>query len=340
MPSPIVGGDETSSYPQTAALMYDSPSRPQLPDGSGGAVGCSGVLIRDNVLLTAAHCGLDGEPFAAYFGPDPYGATGETVPISGFLTHPLFDPLDDGHIWHDIAVAPLQWGPAGVEPIPELELGVDELIGYWATHVGFGQAGSTGRSYRKRMASSVIIDWWFDLLITSPVDGSPCFGDSGGPAYVSAGGLPFVAGVVSFVYSPDCIGGDTASTLLDGHLDWLVEVAGPSPWEGPQPALDPPPELPPGDDDDSAPGDDDDSAPGDDDDSAAGDDDDSAPPETSGPAEAPPEDEDSEGTMFCSQGAVSTPTGQFGALALLLLLLVRWSRAHSRTWIRVPVPHS
>ena len=221
--SRVVNGNVTSDWPATAALMGQ------------GETFCTGTLIRENVVLTAAHCLEFGDPEAVYFGDQP-GVGGENVPVSFSIMHPSYAASDTGDAYFDIGLVFLD-GAASPEPLPVSNIPGDALIGAPIVYVGFGAAQGTGGEGFKKEATAKVTELEADVLVVQPDTGSACYGDSGGPVlHLTAAGTAEVVGVVSFGYTDDCmdLGGNTRTDL---YVDWIAAEA-----DGALP--------PPGDDDD------------------------------------------------------------------------------------------
>ncbi len=238
----IVGGEDAAGlYPATAVLGFE--------DGGGlSTIFCSAVLIREDVLLTAAHCFGETEPHWAFFGDSPFG-TGEAeiVVTDSYLIHPEFDATFSADAIHDLALVFLSEIPS-VDPVTEDSRDAEELLDALVTYVGFGVTQGTGEDGTKRAATARVRDLGDDHYLTDPEDGSPCFGDSGGPVYLVGEdeAWPTLVGITSFVLGSDCVSGGAGAVRLDVHAEWILAEAGP-PWTDAT-----------GDDDGSLGGDDDD----------------------------------------------------------------------------------
>jgi len=302
----IVGGSETDGFEATVALLQD------LGGGSANFF-CSGTLIRPDVVLTAAHC-LIYEPDFVYFGPEPFGGGGIYVDGAGFEIHPDWDGLVDGPPDSDIAVVFLDAPVVFAAPVRERIDDLSSLSSGSVLYVGFGtnQVGGEEDDVIKRMATSDVDEVYSDLLLTSPDDGAPCFGDSGGSAYTGTGATLRVAGVTSFVMSEDCDADGAGATRTDWYADWIEDEAGS--WQEPD------------DDDDSS---DDDDAGDDDDDDTSDDDDDTSDDDDQtnsvgdGTTTLGSLQEDRDAGCHASLAGAAAP----GSVALLLLVGVRRRRA-------------
>ena len=206
---------------------------------------CSGTLITDTVVLTAAHCvevnPLNNLPFtpndlAIYIGDNPSVDLVENLHlISESNFHPGYDPRT---LENDIAVVVLREPVFGVTPIPPMPSVVGFSpgdLGLGLNFVGFGQteAGTSGVKLQTdgtldglgcTVNGCPFIGNTNQLMSYTMLDSGPCFGDSGGPAFFTRGNRSYVAGVTSF--------GDEncrqygASTRVDGYGDYIAQFIG------------------------------------------------------------------------------------------------------------------
>ncbi len=229
-PPPVVNGTPTSDFAAVGALVA-------VEDGLG-AVFCSATLIDPSWVVTAGHCQEAAVAYEDYgfeivfaVGDDALATGGieayETVSRSA--AHP--DYTFDTYVDADIAVMKLEAAMTGVEPIALSSIGPDasawpddELIfvGWGITGDGREDAGA------KRMAEMPL--YTYDSVFLYSIDEGDqnlCSGDSGGATlYRDADGALVLAGVNSFVFSPDggaprCEGGGTGSTRVDTYLSWI-----------------------------------------------------------------------------------------------------------------------
>lgn len=197
----IVGGSADVAHPEAGALYFSATT-----DGPK-EFACSGVLIDQQVFLTAAHC------FA-----DAVRATG-VLPVSWvtFAQHPtatsdyisgtvVLDPAYDKTTTHDnlyandvndFAVVRLASDP-GIAPAQLPSAGYDETLarGQKITAVGYGTSVTQGGgaptypATGQREAADVTLQkvttaWMHDSQNWTLGNGGTCAGDSGGPNYLS-----------------------------------------------------------------------------------------------------------------------------------------------------------
>jgi hypothetical protein len=232
----IVGGDTTSDFEAVGAIV--------VLDRAGDILAsfCSGTLIDDSTVLTAAHC-VDGmrdiealgfTDFEFVIGTNvytPYGAW-ERLAITETISHPNWDPDKNGN---DIALLRLK-GPSELAEPVQLNHGIDpaDWLSQDITYVGWGDADDTSAdtSGIKRTVDVPVYAIYDSLIIThSENNQNLCYGDSGGAAFLTdETGQVRLAGVNTFIFSlegrtPTCEGSDSAAGAerVDFYLDWIGE---------------------------------------------------------------------------------------------------------------------
>jgi secreted trypsin-like serine protease len=248
--APIVNGEITEDYPAVIALYMK---------GSVAGAGslCSGTIINDEWVLTAAHCPLTAEDAGGFseeystifVGDDFLSSESLELSFDEWYAHPGYNGVSE-----DVAVFHLA-EPSPVEGIPINRYGFDEtLAGESCLFVGFGTNEDGTVDGLKRETEIEVtgvlptVFYYYDSYTMTD------HGDSGGPALYDFGEGQRVVGVTSWGFADYGV-----STRPDDVADWIDDYTG-----GDSPVWT--------DDDDDTTGDDDDSAVGDDD--TAGDDDD------------------------------------------------------------------
>ena len=255
-PNAIVGGDVIaySEFPEVALIIHDQWI-------------CTGTLIDDFVILTAAHCVEDANEsnYQVCGGDDPFGQNGEggcywLNPVESVHEHPNYDSQN---ISNDLGIIVLdpdpQYGsPAdqdpNLKPLPFLADDPGDNIykaGTTFTAVGFGITESGSGDGIKRKVGLSIEDVYLDVFEYGTSTANTCSGDSGGPAIKSINGDPTVIGVVSYG-DQNCtqFGGDSRTDYAP-FRDFIESYAGAGATPTPGPGDD-------DDDDDDGAGDDDD----------------------------------------------------------------------------------
>jgi len=183
---------------------------------------CSGTLIADDVILTAAHCmdtGSGAQPVTArepadlmvFVGDRPVGnLTGNTWAVSEVEIHEDYD-----RIWleHDLALLRLTTPVTTVAPVdalPHAEGFTADDVGMTVNFAGFGYTESG--SYGAKIQADGTLDGLGCDVVGCTSAGFPdtqisydqrsgigtCNGDSGGPAFVERDGVVYTAGITSY----------------------------------------------------------------------------------------------------------------------------------------------
>lgn len=163
---PIIGG-MAGGDPSAVGLVAD------------GRVFCSGVVVSERVVATAAHCvDPDARPEVLFGGSVGEGPLIETV---GVWIHPYADtnPYADLALLVLGATAPVE--PPLLSSLPNIE---PDMLGTAVTIVGHGVVELGGAPGVRTVATTTIAEGgsgWLGYAAGGP---QPCVGDSGGPVFL------------------------------------------------------------------------------------------------------------------------------------------------------------
>lgn len=194
--------------------------------GDSGTANCTGTLIAPRVVVTAAHCILNGGPEWVSFGRNAHpGGGGTRVRVIARRTHPG---------WRDIYSTPqsdvalltlerevsVESVPLFADPLPITALGKKMRI------VGFGRT-ATEPAGLKRFGMAKVSDVASSIMRHRPFPAATCPGDSGGPGFMKSNGVE----VLVAVHSTGSCGGESSKVLVGQHirsfiLPYLLAVQG------------------------------------------------------------------------------------------------------------------
>ena len=230
----IVGGSEVAAN-SSSVVRTGTVALTNAELFANGKSFCTGTLIAQNLILTAAHCvtnpdgSISSERIFAAFDTVMGRDAANTRKVQSIAVHRDWNPRVIGNAdpsevpAHDIAVVAIEGSaPAPAKPVAV----VPTTVSYSADHpvvlAGFGvtatrNVNTTGklRAVRARiekgatrgkvliirgpeLALNAVSVNDFGQAVVVPANGGACAGDSGGPAYVSIDGIAHVAGATSY----------------------------------------------------------------------------------------------------------------------------------------------
>ena len=219
LPNAIIGGQPTgaSQFASVGALLFDF-NRDGIINGDDED--CTGSLISSTVFLTAAHC-VEFLPKTAQlyvsFAPDLYASGIKVVAATGFTFDPAYGH-DNGDL-HDLAVvfipakstkgmATYNLPAAGyldlISAKGSLSRAIFYNVGYGTGNTPTGVPGYPYDGVRKQSTSefSALEPNWLQLLMNANATGlgGDCYGDSGGPKFLTSDPTTILATVTTGDY--------------------------------------------------------------------------------------------------------------------------------------------
>jgi secreted trypsin-like serine protease len=196
-----------------------------------GKATCTGVLITENIVLTAAHCLVDIDHAIVVFGTDMKKAikAKQFANVIAEVTHPEF-VLGAEKDSHDIALIRFQGQkPSTYKTALLLSASQNLTKNMSVTLAGFGalseRRGKVSGGSILRKTTVPLMDPEFskyEMAFSSVAGKGPCYGDSGGPAYKMINEALTVIGISS--RTTDELGGchkDSIYTKVSAYQDFI-----------------------------------------------------------------------------------------------------------------------
>lgn len=200
---------------------------------------CTGTLVAPDVVMTAAHCIVDGEgnerPFTylVTFG-NKVGPDAPTLNVITKVVHPEYEesvatnPAPSKPA-HDIGLLKLESdAPEGFKPVEifQGDIKANDKIKLAGFGVTLMRAINDTGILRKVDVSIMTVSDNLNRITTNAFGRGVCAGDSGGPAFVEENGEWFVTGVTSTgtaILGQICFGLNNF-TDARSYYDWVSEA--------------------------------------------------------------------------------------------------------------------
>lgn len=174
----------------------------------GGAALCTGTILDEQTILTAAHC-VDHSPekMVVVFDTKVKGVAKENLRHADtYLQNPRW--AKGGEHAGDIAVVHFTGGlPKSYQPVQLATRGQKLEEGSEVTMVGYGMSNvkkESGGGVLRETKTTIVGKKAPDQIATDGHTSSVCFGDSGGPAFSEANGELVQWGVAHSVLNREC----------------------------------------------------------------------------------------------------------------------------------------
>jgi len=199
----------------------------------GGGTACTGVAIAPDLVLTAAHCVMNGGKFrlASYEGTRPTIRN-----VASVAAHPQFTLRDDAPDVGLVKIAPQP--PGQLLPVPLSDRRAPITVGDRFIVAGFGVSKpGDRRSAGKLRAATLVATGRPNNQLVSLTDPRTlgekaglgvCNGDSGGPVFEERDGRLTLVGIISWTGSND---GEPRCGYISGVIPlpryhhWIVDTA-------------------------------------------------------------------------------------------------------------------
>lgn len=202
---------------------------------------CSGAVIAPQIVLTAAHCLMDGGSISVVSLDPRFRARRQ--PVLAVLPHPSFVPGTTPRTQPGTDLALLRLAQPLPEDMEPLMLGGGLWQGETVTMAGYGLASENNRRTARQLRETQLLNvgnYTTQNTVKVAVDiesrgetpgAGACRGDSGGPVIRGQARSRDLVGIVSWSSGPLktrarlICGGFTAITPVSEHREWISQAS-------------------------------------------------------------------------------------------------------------------
>jgi secreted trypsin-like serine protease len=196
-----------------------------VADVPEGQTLCTGSILSENSVLTAAHC-VDNNPerMVVVFGKNIHSAKQESMrPVTNFVQNPYWSHPNSTN-QGDLAIVHFSGGlPAGYVPVHLVNASEKVSEGDSVYFIGYGVTNGKsqkGSGILRATTTQIIGEQSPTETITDGQKTSVCFGDSGGPAFVKVKNKFLQWGVASSVLNQTCNEASIHTNIMT-YLNWI-----------------------------------------------------------------------------------------------------------------------
>jgi hypothetical protein len=224
--APIVGG-AAAEDPAVMMLLSYAPGKDPFK-GDPSTRSCTATLVSAHVLVTAAHCLGGASPLDPGYSYWVYGGpsiTSDPAPKLLAVASVAFEPRYVSGDF-DVAVAVLADALTSVAPVAlnRTALGQPQ-VGQPVRLVGYGVDNGAARSGGgTKRGTTTTLTSFSERQLELPGGRQVCFGDSGGPNFMTIGGSEVLVGITRAGLDAACTTGsrsmrmDAFTAFVDGHI--------------------------------------------------------------------------------------------------------------------------